>query len=116
PYVKDSIKDAIVHKHSDSVNPANVGTKTAAHYPLTVQPRETIRIHLRLTHVDLATTGVRPFGKAFDIVFDARMRETNEFYATVIPAKLSNDTRAVMHQSLARMLWSKQYYHYEVKQ
>jgi hypothetical protein len=116
PFVKDSIEDAIVHKHSDSVNPANVGTKAAAHYPLTVRPGETVRVHLRLTHVDLAATAVGPFGKAFDMVFDARMREADEFYATVIPAELSDDARAVMRQSLAGMLWSKQYYHYEVKQ
>src|ERR1051326_681164 len=116
PFVKDSIEDAIVHKHSDSVNPANVGTKAAAHYPLTLRPGETVRVHLRLTHVDLPATAVGPFGKAFDMVFDARMREADEFYATVIPAELSDDARAVMRQSLAGMLWSKQYYHYEVKQ
>ncbi len=116
PYVKDSIHDAIVDKNNDAVNPSNVGTKAAAHYPLTIRPGETVRVHLRLTHVDPAATGARPFGKAFDKIFDARIREANEFYSTVIPEDLSADTKDVMRQSLAGMLWSKQYYHYEVKQ
>src|SRR5262249_20962889 len=54
PYAKDGINDAIVHQNIEAVNPSNVGTKAAAHYPLTVGPGETVRVHLRLSPVDPA--------------------------------------------------------------
>jgi hypothetical protein len=116
PYVKDSIDDAVVHKNNEAVNPSNVGTKAAAHYPLTISPGETAHVRLRLTNVDIAADGTRPFGKAFDDIFSARVQEANEFYSTVIPKDLTDDGKRVMRQSLAGMLWSKQYYHYDVKQ
>jgi hypothetical protein len=116
PYVKDGIDQAIVHGNNNAVNPANVGTKAAAHYPLTIRPGETVSVRLRLAPVEFAAAEVRPFGKAFDKVFDDRIREADEFYATVIPGDLSSDAGRVMRQALAGMLWSKQYYHYEVNQ
>src|SRR5215471_6339656 len=115
PYVKDGIHEAIIRKNSDAVNPSKVGTKAAAHYPLTVQPSETVQVRLRLTNIDFAVSGKRPFGQAFDAVFNERLREADEFYSTVIPHELSSDAKNVMRQSLAGMLWSKQYYHYVVK-
>ena len=45
----------------------------------------------------------------------SRKAEADEFYAGVIPEALGEDGRSVMRQSLAGMLWSKQYYHYVVK-
>jgi hypothetical protein len=114
-YVKDGIDEAIVHKNEAAVNPANVGTKAAVHYPLTIRPGETVFVRLRLTNLDFPAAGSRPFGKAFDKAFNDRIREAHEFYSTVIPANLSADARNVMRQSLAGMLWSKQYYHYVVK-
>ncbi len=115
PYVKDSINDAIVHGRGDAVNPSQVGTKAAAHYALIVPAGETVQICLRMTNIDFASRDTQPFGKAFDRIFDTRLREANEFYATVIPEELSDDAKNVMRQSLAGMLWSKQFYHYEVK-
>jgi len=51
----------------------------------------------------------------FDAIVEARRREADDFYATVIPASLSEDAARVMRQSLAGLLWSKQYYHYVVR-
>ena len=56
-----------------------------------------------------------PFGPEFERVFDERQREADEFYATVIPDRLGEDARGVMRQALAGMLWSKQWYHYDVR-
>jgi len=114
PYVKDGINDAIVHHRTDAVNPSNVGTKAAAHYPLTVRPGETVHVHLRLTLSDLRSNRTRAFGREFDRMFADRIQEADEFYSTIIPEGLSADAKLVMRQSLAGMLWSKQYYHYEV--
>src|SRR5215471_19370574 len=83
PYVKDGIHEAIIRKNNDGVNPSNIGTKAAAHYPLTVRPAETVQVRLRLTNVDFLLAGNRPFGNTFDAIFDDRLREANEFYSTV---------------------------------
>jgi hypothetical protein len=112
PYVKDGINDYLVHGRRDAVNPEQVGTKAAAHYRPTVAPGQTVTVSLRLSGVRL---GEGEFGKEFDRIFAERIREADEFYATVIPEKLSDDAKRVMRQALAGLLWSKQFYHYDVK-
>ena len=112
PYVKDGINDYLVRGARDAVNPEQEGTKAAVHYPLTIGPGESATIRLRLR--DTKPEGKSPFGQDFDATFTARQREADEFYAPVIPAGLSVDARNVMRQALAGMLWSKQFYHYDV--
>jgi hypothetical protein len=112
PYVKDGINDYVVGGICSAVNPDGVGTKAAARYRLEVPPGETAKVRLRFfnseTHGEL-------FGQAFDQIFDQRRREADEFYCTVIPDKLSDDARNVMRQAFGGLLWSKQFYHYVVK-
>jgi hypothetical protein len=118
-YVKDSINDYIVHGQDGAVNPEKKGTKLAAHYQLTIKPGKSQVVRLRLSDVAPDTFGPRngqatsPFDQ-FDSVLQARRREADEFYATVIPQSLSADQANVMRQALAGMLWSKQFYHYDV--
>ena len=116
PYVKDGINDYIVHGVKEAVNPKYVGTKAAAQYALTIGPGETATIRLRFTGAELSSAKGGPFGGDFDRIFSERKSEADEFYATVIPQTLSEDARNVMRQSLAGLLWSKQYYHYVVEQ
>jgi hypothetical protein len=111
PYVKDAFHCFIVNGEQNAVNPAGRGTKAAALYSLTVPAGETSTVQLRLTPD--ATAG---FGAAFDTVFTARAAEADEFYDSVIPPDLSSDARNVARQALAGLLWSKQYYHYVVKE
>jgi hypothetical protein len=106
---KDAINDYIVQGRSDAVNPARVGTKAAARYRLMVPAGSASIIRLRLSDSELGGFD------DFDSIFAARMREADEFYATVIPDTLSRDEQLVMRQSLAGVLWSKQYYHYVVR-
>src|SRR6266571_4591233 len=117
-FVKDGINDYIVHRDHAMVNPAQAGTKAAANYKLTIAPGQTATIRLRLTD-DLTLGGGRRaadlFDRNFDQVFADRIREADEFYETIIPKRLSDDARSVMRQSLAGLLWSKQYYHYIVE-
>jgi len=114
-YAKDGINDAVVHGRTDAVNPALVGTKAAAHCRLVVEPGGQARRRLRLTDQPARTRKQGPFGAGFDRVFTARRREADEFSATVIPAGQTEDGRRVMRQALAGLLWSKQFYHYVVK-
>jgi len=114
PYVKDGINDYIVHGAKETVNPEQVGTKAAVHYRLMVGPGETVTVRLRFAEAPIPTAGESPFGADFDKVFADRQREAEEFYRTVMPKGLSPDARNVMRQAFAGMLWSKQFYHYDV--
>jgi len=116
PYVKDGIDECIVHGRRDRVNHEKWGTKAAPHYPLTIEPGKSVTLRLRLC--DLASSSTQrhgPFGRAFDDIFQARKREADEFYASVIPPSLDADSANVMRQALAGMLWSKQFYFYDVE-
>ncbi len=112
-YVKDGINNYIVHRAHNSVNPEQVGTKAAAHYSLMVQPGETVTVRLRLS--DKKIPALDEVFSDFDAIFARRIREADEFYDRVIPSNLSADARNVMRQSFAGLLWSKQFYHYVVK-
>jgi hypothetical protein len=110
-YAKDGINDFVVHGKRDAVNPEQVGTKAALHYRLTIPAGGTSTLRFRLTD----TISAEPLGAEFDDIFRDRLHEADEFYATVIPQHLSADARNVMRQSFAGMLWSKQFYHYVVR-
>src|SRR5256712_903504 len=112
PYVKDGINDYIVHGATEAVNPEHTGTKAAAHYKLTVRAGETVVVRLRLADSDFK--GKNAFA-GFDKTFALRRKEADEFYTTIIPQDLSADAQNVMRQGFAGMLWSKQFYHYVVK-
>jgi hypothetical protein len=120
PFVKDGINNFVVHGQTDAVNPEKTGTKAAAHYHLTVPPGKCEIVRLRLTSVApgaLQKTygkGNGSFGKHFNEVMQARRQEANEFYAGAIPRSLDDDAANVMRQALAGMLWSKQYYYFDV--
>jgi hypothetical protein len=112
PYVKDGINDYVVFGIAEAANPENKGTKASAHYSLIAGAGETTAIRLRLTDTDFS--GKNPFA-SFDSVLAQRQSEADEFYSTVIPQELSPDAQNVMRQGFAGMLWSKQFYHYVVK-
>jgi hypothetical protein len=111
PYVKDSINNYIVHGDKNAVNPEQKGTKVAAHYPFTVKPAGCRVVRLRLTTA--APGKQKPFAD-FDDVLELRHKEADQFYDTVIPRSLNADQANVMRQAVAGMLWSKQFYHYDV--
>ncbi|MEP7341507.1 MAG: glucosidase [Acidobacteriota bacterium] len=111
PFAKDGINDFIVHGKTDAVNPAKAGSKAAAHYKLTLKPGESKTIKLRLTD---NTSLANPFGKEFDKIFNERIREADEFYEKLSPSGISEDARNVQRQAFAGLLWSKQFYHYDL--
>jgi hypothetical protein len=113
PFVKDGINDYIVSAKQDAVNPAQTGTKAAAHYLLHLAPHSETVIRLRLSDGALAAAG-NPFGSEFEEVFARRKREADDFYAEILPSNAGADEILVMRQALAGMLWSKQYYGFNV--
>jgi len=108
---KDGINDHVVHGATGAVNHDRVGTKAAALYKLSVKARETVTVRLRLTNKASANA----FGREFERILSQRRKEADEFYDTVIPQHLSADARNVMRQSFGGLLWSKQFYHYVVR-
>ena len=111
-YTKDAFHRYLVDGETSAVNPAGRGTKAAARYSATLAAGERVTFRLRLNDVGPATG--QPFS-AFDAAVDLRRREADEYYAEVLPSTLTEDAKRVARQALAGLLWSKQYYHYVVK-
>jgi hypothetical protein len=111
-YVKDGINDYVVNGVRDAVNPQLTGTKAAARYQLNIGAGDTVTVKLRLTTNE---PKAEMLGEEFEEVFAARRREADEFYAKVQPDSASEDAKNIQRQAFAGMLWSKQYYHYDVR-
>jgi hypothetical protein len=114
-YVKDGINDHVVHGRVDAVNSQRQGSKAAAHYSIVIGPGEQRVLRLRLSDLAPDELAATAGGAAFAAVLNARRREADEFYTALIPAGLSADEAGIMRQALAGMLWSKQYYYYDVE-
>ena len=111
PYVKDAFHTYVVSGHRDAVNPAKVGTKAAAHYVLEVPAGGSQAIRLRLSK-----NAVNDAFSEFDAGFSRRIADADEFYDRITPESLGEDERRVHRQALAGMLWSKQFYFFDVEQ
>jgi hypothetical protein len=113
PFVKDAFHRHVVAGEAGAIDPARTGTKAAAHHVLALAPGETRTLRLRLASV--AEAARKPFGAPFDALCELRRAECAEFYAAHVPAALGAHERNVVHQAYAGLLWSKQFYHYVVK-
>ncbi len=119
PYVKDGINNYVILGQAEAVNPEMTGTKASAHYRLMIAGgrRQVLRLRLSRTCPDdlIRMYGPHgPFGGHFDNVLRCRKQEADEFYASITPPALDADAANVVRQALAGMLWSKQFYHYDV--
>ena len=112
-FVKDAFHEYVVHGRNDAVNPQNIGTKFAAHYLLEIEPGKSEVVRLRLSATDEAP--LDPFA-GFEEVFALRMKEADEFYAAVIPSEIDAEAKKVARQGYAGLLWSKQFYHYSIRE
>ncbi len=119
PYVKDAFHNFLLHGQTNAVNPERIGTKAAAQYTVTVPSGGSEVLRLRLCDVapigDVhGTSGA--LGPTFDTLVRDRQQEADEFYKTVIPPSVGADGANVMRQALAGLLWTKQFYNYDVDQ
>jgi len=111
PYVKDAFHAYLISGDGAAVNPLGVGTKAAAHYTLEVPGGGSATVRLRLT----AARAGAAF-KGFEAAFDRCLADADEFYERITPKSLDEDQRRVHRQALAGMLWSKQYYYFDLEQ
>ncbi len=121
PFTKDAFHRAVVSGQRDAVAPDGRGTKAAGRYRLRIDPGDRRSVRVRLTAVDPGSAAAArswdgaPFAGSFDQVLARRSAEADGFYADITPAGIGPDRAAVMRQALAGMLWSKQYYEYDVR-
>ena len=110
PYVKDAFHAYIISNRREAVNPAKLGTKTAAHYLLEVPARgsKTVRLRLAAAQINDAFGG-------FEQIFKSRIADADEFYDRITPQSLDEDQRCVHRQALAGILWSKQFYYFDLE-
>lgn len=107
PYVKDAFHEYVVHGKTDAVNPAGTGTKAAAHVVRTVHPGRPEVLRVRLSRSGGSFN-------EFDRTVESRRVEADEYYAALTPTALTADEALVFRQALAGMMWSKQFYYYDV--
>jgi len=112
PYVKDGCHEYLIDGRREAVNPENTGTKVAAHHVLEVAPGESSVVCLRLSR-KAPTELPHPFSDFADI-FTERSTEADEFYRAITPPTATEDEARVLRQALAGMLWTKQYYYFDL--
>ncbi len=110
-FFKDGINDYVVGRDRNAVNPAHEGTKCAAHATLHVGPGATTVLRFRFGPADATPLD----HEGFEAVFADRIDEADDFYAAIQRDIADPDARAVQRQAFAGMLWSKQYYHFDVR-
>jgi hypothetical protein len=110
-YCKDGINDYVVKGDLQAVNLNREGTKAAAKYDIEVAGNSDYVIRLRLCRPDYN----QPFSD-FDALFETRLKEADTFYEDVQGGVESNDLRDVQRQAYAGMMWSKQFYYFNIKE
>ncbi len=110
-FFKDGFHEFLISNNETAVNPAQTGTKAAAHYALTVPAGQAQTVRLRLGDDALK----KPFAD-FDRILTDRRREADAFYAEIQTGIASADARNVQRQAFAGMLWSKQFYYIDIPQ
>ncbi len=108
-YFKDGINEQVVHGTPGAVNPSREGTKAAAHYEFSIPPGGSASVRVRLSR----QRPDHPFGK-FEELLALRKEEADAFYASLQDGMTNRDAREVQRQAFAGLLWSKQFYRYEV--
>ncbi len=111
PHVKDAVNDYVVAGKAEGINPQKTGTKAAARYRFMLDSGQQKMVRLRLT----SRPDAGGFGRGFEELFDLRIREADEFYDAIAPKELSPDERRIQRQAFATLLWSKQFYNYNVR-
>jgi len=110
-HFKDAFHEYVVHGHREAVNPSHSGTKCAAHHVIQVPAGGAVTVRARLSHAALTA----PFSDFTDIL-EERRREADFFYAELQKEIPNRDVRLVQRQALAGMIWSKQFFCYDVAQ
>lgn len=112
PFVKDAFHHAIINGDNiGALRDKKAGTKFAPVYRYRIEGGKTQSIYLRLSNKALDN----PFAPGFEYIFANRKEEADAFYAGIISPNTNPDLMNIQRQALAGLLWSKQYYHFDVE-
>ena len=112
PFTKDAFHDAVIHgTNKTKLRNKKEGTKFSPVYEMNIKAGETKTIYCRLT--DRADD--KPFTNGFAKIFTVRKQEADDFYQAILPSGISDDHKNIQRKALAGLLWSKQYYHFDVE-
>ncbi len=110
-YTKDGFNDYITQKNNAAINPSKTGTKAACNYEMEIKSGSSQSVKLRLVK-----NSIQDQFKDFDKIFDKRKNEADEYYSDIQKEIKSEDAKNVQRQAFAGMLWSKQFYYYDVEE
>ncbi len=111
-FTKEAFHDAIINgKNKTPLRTVKQGTKCSPVYEMNIKAGETKTIYCRLT--DKADD--KPFSKSFENVFAVRKQEADDFYNAILPNHSNPDLKNIQRKALAGLLWSKQYYHFDIE-
>jgi hypothetical protein len=113
PYVKDAFHEYVISGRREAVNPRGVGTKACALYRLEIPAGGSAQVRLRLRAQEEASAPA--FGPGFDRLFAERLGEADAFFSRRAPAPLRPEEAVAVRQGYAGLLWSKQFYHFDVR-
>jgi hypothetical protein len=114
PFVKDAFHEAVVHGNAGAVNPACTGTKGAAHYVAQIAPGASAVLQLRLVEESVAPVQDHAFGDRFTGFFQEKRGEADIYYQNTIEYDPKSEPFRIIRQAHAGLLWSKQFYYYEI--
>src|SRR5208282_4007814 len=112
PYPKDGINDHVV-SGAATVNAELRGTKMSCRYTIAAAAGEEVELRLRLDRGHGAAGA--DLGEGYDRTFATRMREADEYYALLRPSGASDQESTIMRQAAAGIIWSQQFYHFDVE-
>ncbi len=112
-YFKDGIGRYLIEGEEHAVNPQGRGTKAAAIHRVEIAAggSYTARYRLREAGEDCDT------GEDFEAIFAKRIAEADEFYEDVLSRGNTGNTldaKRVQRQAAAGLIWSKQYFHFDI--
>lgn len=112
PFTKDAFHDAIISgTNKTKLRNKKEGTKFSPVYELNIKAGETKTIYCRLTN----RADDKPFSLGFEKIFNVRKEEADDFYNVILPSDIPADLKNIQRKALAGLLWSKQFYHFDVE-
>jgi hypothetical protein len=112
PFVKDAFHDAIIRKKNvEACRNRKKGTKFSPVYNVRLAAGATKTFYLRLSDTLMGN----PFSGNENQIFERRKKEADDFYDAILPNHSSKDLKLIQRQALAGLLWSKQFYHYDIE-
>jgi hypothetical protein len=114
PYVKDAFHEAVIHGNAQALNSQGTGTKAAAHFEAQIAAEASVVLRLRLVEEGASEALPEPFGPSFQALLETKRKEADSYYGSTVDYPPESEEFRVIRQAHAGLLWSKQFYCYEV--